>query len=61
MNSREHLEAALSGILLTLEEPIDSIAVFSLLIDLIEWCDRHKVDLDAELSNARQHIAECGL
>lgn len=42
------------------EDMSPSVLVFQFLLSLIDYCDANKVDLDAEVSNVRQHIAECG-
>lgn len=35
-----------------------SVDLWHLLVSLVEWADANHVDLDAELSGAREHINE---
>ncbi len=38
-----------------LEDKTPSILLFNLFVDLIDWADANRVDLDAELEEAREH------
>jgi len=40
------------------DESGPSVDLWHLLVSLVEWADANHVDLDAELSGAREHINE---